>query len=156
MSEPSTNWGQFSMQVLALLQQIPISEPQDAPSFDLDRLMSDSLVYQLEQAEAPVSNAIDHAIRSWPDAPNPWAGLSGIALYFLRLRIETSLQFTLQFCFSGHHLETSFLDFPAGFSRSDLARFILIDWWNTHGRTSAAYAMITEHHNERIAAHHGE
>jgi hypothetical protein len=153
---PSTNWGQFSMQVLALLRQIPTSEPQDAPSFDLDRTMSDQLVFELAEAEAPVCNAIDHAIREWPDSPSPWDGLSGLALYFLRLRLDTSLQFTLQFCFSGHHPETSFLDFPADYPRSDMARFIFIDWWKTHGRTNAAHAMIADYHDERIAAQHEE
>lgn len=147
MDEPSTNWGKFSMQLLGLLRQIPTCEPQDAPSLDLARMTSEEIDFRLEELEAPVSEAIDAAIRAWPDDAEVWASLCGLELYFLRMRVETSFQFVVQFVHCGDHPETSFFDFPEHSSRSDIARFLLIDWWRTHGRMSAVMDLLVTHHD---------
>jgi hypothetical protein len=151
MTSPATTWNQFAMKLQGmLLHQLPIPPASAVPSWDLQRMNQDQLLDCLEAAEAPESAAIDAAIEAWPDSPFPWSRLSGPGLYFLRLRVDASLQFALQFCVAGDHPESSFIDFPAHYERTEMARFLFTKWWHIHGRMSAAMSMLVAYHEAQI------
>ena len=109
-----------------------------------------SLVAALREAESPFLPEVEALVEAWPEVP---AHASGPALWFLGLRVESSLNFVCQLCHCGDHPESSFVPFPADCSADDAARFFLTTWWESHGRRNAACDLICEWHDENV---HGE
>ena len=105
---------------------------------------------RLVELEGPHAAAIETAIDAWCSI-GLWPTLGAGPRYFLRLRIEISLNLVLQLCQCGGHAESSLWDFPAGLERSDLMRYLLLDWWQGHGRYNAARELVIASHDARLA-----
>ena len=144
MNHPPNYWGPVLNQLLAF-EDMPESVPPEAPSIQKSISCMD-LQIQLLHAETVVSDEVDIAIRAWPADKEPWARLSDLGIYFLRLRSEVSLEFVSHLVgaidYDGRLMFTGHEDIPP----VDFARYLLTEWWLSAGREMAAKKLILEWH----------
>ena len=122
---------------------------------EIDDSHTDHLMELLREREAPHAAAIRTAIDAWIES-GVWPELADVARWFLNLRMETSLNLVVQLCHCGEGAESSLWDFPAGMDEADVARYLWLDWWETHGRFSATRELVAARHDAVILARRRE
>jgi hypothetical protein len=99
------------------------------------------------QEEEPVAADIDICIRAWPADPEPWTRLGDLGLYFLRLRVESSLDFVSKRLGDLDHDGRQMFKAADDITPIDFARYLLTEWWQSSGREIAAASLILKWHD---------
>jgi len=82
----------------------------------------------------------NRAIHHWL-ATQTWTEMRGYVLFSMRLRLSTAMSFALKL--DGPKLPGSPIAFP-DLPRAEVARWLLMDWWEAHGRSLATRQWILE------------
>ena len=109
------------------------------PAFERTKENLPTLRFRLENAELYCAYELDQAIDQWL-ATNEWPEVNNAMKYYLWLRLDAACCFALQVG-GGKRTGASPLAFPVG-REKELARWLLIDWWETHGRTNTVRGWI--------------
>lgn len=111
------------------------------------RLALDPVREWLLAAEYPCRADIEAAIDEWIETRQWPDGLSGSVQGHLRLRLMTVAGFLAGLCLCGAHNETSLVPFPD--DQVEMARWMLTDWWDQHGRSEASRLWILDQLDRR-------
>jgi hypothetical protein len=137
-------WEDFYRWLLAAERSIPQSADQ-WPLAANSRVDEMSLRWQLENDELNHAYEIDRAIDCWLQR-NLWPEqLTPKIRFYLWLRLDTAARLTLRIG-GGPRSGPSPID-PPNRPATEVARWLLIDWWETHGRSSAVHAWIRQQWN---------